>query len=511
MLLEVLFAFLGILLGLFIGYFLRKRTAEKKIGSAEALAQNILNDASRSAEANKKEVLMEAKDEIFRLRTEQERENKERRSEISRLEKRVTSKEESLDRKMQSLDKKEEQLHQRDLNIATVEQEIETLYQEQKEELQRIAELTRDEAKTELLNEVEFEIVKEKAQLLRNAEMKIRDESEKVAREIIGTAIQRYAADHVAESTVTVVTLPNEEMKGRIIGREGRNIRAIETMTGIDLIIDDTPEAVVLSSFDPIRRETARIALERLISDGRIHPTRIEEMVNKAKIEIESIIRDAGEQAVDDANVHGLHPEIIKTLGRLKYRTSYGQNVLKHAVEVSNIAGMMAADLGVDVNVAKRGGLLHDLGKAIDHEVEGPHVELGVNLARRYKESEAVLHCIEAHHGDVEIHSVEAALVQAADAISAARPGARRESLENYIHRLENLEAIANRYEGIEKSFAIQAGRELRILVQPDKVSEDQMVITAREIAKSIEEELQYPGQIKVNVIRETRHADYAK
>ena len=502
---------IGLIIGILAGYFLRKNSSEKKIGSAETLAQNILNDASRTAEANKKEILLEAKDEIFRLRTEQERENKERRSEVARLEKRVLSKEESLDKKFNSLERKEEQLQQRTNAIASVEEEIENLYQEQKNELQRIAELSRDDAKEILLNEVRDEIEHEQAQIIRAADAKIRDESEKRAREIISTAVQRYAADHVTESTVTVVSLPNEEMKGRIIGREGRNIRALETMTGIDLIIDDTPEAVVLSSFDPIRREVARIALERLITDGRIHPARIEEMVGKAQTELEGIIREAGEQACDEANVHGLHPEIVKTLGRLKYRTSYGQNVLKHAVEVSNLAGMMAADLGADVNIAKRAGLLHDLGKAIDHEVEGPHVELGVNLAKKYRESKEVLHAIEAHHGDVEATSIEAVLVQAADAISAARPGARRETLENYIHRLENLEGIANRFDGIEKSFAIQAGRELRIMVKPDKISEDQMVITAREISKAIENELQYPGQIKVHVIRETRTTDYAK
>ncbi len=502
---------IGLLIGILTGYFLRKNSSEKKIGSAETLAQNIINDASRTAEANKKEILLEAKDEIFRLRTEQERENKERRNEVARLEKRVLSKEESLDKKFNSLERKEEQLQQRTNAIASVEEEIENLYQEQKNELQRIAELSRDEAKELLLDEVRDEIEHEHAQIIRTSEMKIRDESEKRAREIISTAIQRYAADHVTESTVTVVSLPNEEMKGRIIGREGRNIRALETMTGIDLIIDDTPEAVVLSSFDPIRREVARIALEKLITDGRIHPARIEEMVGKAQTELEGIIREAGEQACDDANVHGLHPEIVKTLGRLKFRTSYGQNVLKHAVEVSNLAGMMAADLGADVMIAKRAGLLHDLGKAIDHEVEGPHVELGVNLAKKYRENKEVLHAIEAHHGDVDTTTIEAVLVQAADAISAARPGARRETLENYIHRLENLEGIANRFAGIEKSFAIQAGRELRIMVKPDQISEDQMVITAREIAKAIENELQYPGQIKVHVIRETRTTDYAK
>jgi ribonuclease Y len=502
---------IGLIIGLMAGYFLRKNSSEKKIGSAETLAQNIINDANRTAEANKREILLEAKDEIFRLRTEQERENKERRNEVARLEKRVLSKEESLDKKFNSLERKEDQLQQRTNAIASVEEEIESLYQEQKNELQRIAELTRDEAKELLLDEVRNEIEHEQAQIIRNADAKMRDESEKRAREIISTAIQRYAADHVTESTVTVVTLPNEEMKGRIIGREGRNIRALETMTGIDLIIDDTPEAVVLSSFDPIRREVARIALEKLITDGRIHPARIEEMVGKAQLELESIVREAGEQACDDANVHGLHPELVKTLGRLKYRTSYGQNVLKHAVEVSNLAGMMAADLGADVNIAKRAGLLHDLGKAIDHEVEGPHVELGVNLAKKFRENKEVLHAIEAHHGDVDTTTIEAVLVQAADAISAARPGARRETLENYIHRLENLEGIANRFEGIEKSFAIQAGRELRIMVKPDRISEDQMVITAREIAKAIENELQYPGQIKVHVIRETRTTDYAK
>lgn len=508
---KIIFVLLGIVVGVLVGYWLRKQSGEKKIGSAERLAQDIINEANRSAEASKKEVLLEAKDEIFRLRTEHEREIKERRGEISRQEKRIQNKEESLDRKYASAERKEEQLQHKAKDIALKEEQVDALYQEQKQELQRIAELSREDAKEILLDDVRSEVEHEHAQILRAADARIRDEAEKNARELISTAIQRYAADHVAESTVTVVSLPNEEMKGRIIGREGRNIRALETMTGIDLIIDDTPEAVVLSSFDPVRREIARIALEKLIVDGRIHPTRIEEMVNKAKSEVENMMREAGEEACDAANVHNLHPELIKVLGRLKYRTSYGQNVLKHSVEVANLAGMMAADLGADVNVAKRGGLLHDLGKAIDHEVEGPHVDLGVNLAKRYKESNSVLHAIEAHHGDVEIQSVEAALVQAADALSAARPGARRETLENYIHRLANLEEIANRFEGIEKSFAIQAGRELRILVKPEKISEDKMIITAREIAKAIESELQYPGQIKVNVIRETRTVDYAR
>lgn len=494
-----------------IGVFYRKNIAEKKIGTAEELANQILDEANRTAENSKKEAILEAKDEIHKLRIEQEKESKERRSEIQRLEKRVIQKEESIDKKSEALDKKDEKLEKGLKKLADKEKEYEALFQKQAEELERIAELSKDEAKEIILNDVRKDTIHESAMIIKEVEAKTKEESEKKAREIISTAIQRYAADHVAESTVTVISLPNEEMKGRIIGREGRNIRAFETLTGIDLIIDDTPEAVVLSGFDPIRREVARLALEKLIVDGRIHPSRIEEMIKKAESEVEATIKEAGEDACDETGIFGIHPELVKLLGRLKYRTSYGQNVLKHTIEVSILSGMIAADLGADVKVAKRGGLLHDLGKAIDHEMEGPHVELGVMMAKKYKESKEVIHCIEAHHGDVETESIEALIVQTADAISAARPGARRESLENYIRRLQNLEEIANSFEGIEKSFAIQAGRELRIMVKPEDVSEDQMVLTARDIAKRIEEELEYPGNIKVNVIRETRAIDYAK
>lgn len=494
-----------------IGVFYRKNIAEKKIGTAEELANQILDEANRTAENSKKEAILEAKDEIHKLRIEQEKESKERRSEIQRLEKRVIQKEESIDKKSEALDKKDEKLEKGLKKLADREKEYEALFQKQAEELERIAELSKDEAKEIILNDVRKDTIHESAMIIKEVEAKTKEESEKKAREIIATAIQRYAADHVAESTVTVISLPNEEMKGRIIGREGRNIRAFETLTGIDLIIDDTPEAVVLSGFDPIRREVARLALEKLIVDGRIHPSRIEEMIKKAESEVEATIKEAGEDACDETGIYGIHPELVKLLGRLKYRTSYGQNVLKHTIEVATLSGMIAADLGADVKIAKRGGLLHDLGKAIDHEMEGPHVELGVMMAKKYKESKEVIHCVEAHHGDVETGSIEALIVQAADAISAARPGARRESLENYIRRLQNLEEIANSFEGIEKSFAIQAGRELRIMVKPEDVSEDQMVITAREIAKRIEEELEYPGNIKVNVIRETRAIDYAK
>ena len=454
---------------------------------------------------------MEAKEEIHRIRTENEKENRERRSEIQKLERRLLNKEESIDRKSESLEKKEELLAKRSKELDEKETRIDELYSEQVEELERLSGLTSDEAKELLLNDIRKEISHESALMIKEAENKSKEEAEKKAREIISCAIQKCAADHVTESTVTVVALPNDEMKGRIIGREGRNIRTLETLTGVDLIIDDTPEAVVLSGFDPIRREVARIALEKLIVDGRIHPARIEEMVEKAKKEVENVIREEGEQAAFETGIHGLHTELIKLLGRLKYRTSYGQNVLRHSVEVAHLAGVMAAELGADVKVAKRAGLLHDIGKAVDHEIEGPHVDIGVDLARKYRESKEVLHAIAAHHGDIEPQTVEAVLVQAADAISAARPGARRETLEAYIKRLEKLEEIANSFEGIEKSYAIQAGREIRIMVKPEDIKDDEIIHTAREIVKRIETELDYPGQIKVNVIRETRAIEYAK
>lgn len=448
---------------------------------------------------------------MLRLKNETEKENRERRLEIQKLEKRIINKEENIERKSEVLEKKEESLLKKAKELDDKKSKIEEIYDEQVLELERLSGLTSDDAKELLLNETRKEIVHESAIMIKEMENQAKEEAEKNAREIISIAIQKYAADHVTETTVTVVSLPNDEMKGRIIGREGRNIRTLETLTGIDLIIDDTPEAVVLSGFDPVRREIARIALEKLIVDGRIHPARIEEMVGKATNEVNNIIREAGEEAAFDVGIHGLHPELIRLLGRLKYRTSYGQNVLKHSVEVSHLAGIMAAELGCDVRIAKRAGLLHDIGKAIDHEVEGPHVEIGVDLAKRYKESKEVLHAIEAHHGDVEANTIEAILVQACDAISAARPGARRETLESYIKRLQKLEEIANSFDGIEKSYAIQAGREIRIIVKPDEISELEMVHTARDIVKSIESELDYPGQVKVNVIRETRAIEYAK
>ncbi len=508
---EILFAVLGAVIGIPSGYFIRKSIGEGKINNAEELAERTIKDAEREGEALKKELLLEAKEEIHKTRSEAEQENRELRLDVQRYEKRVLDKEENLERKSQIIERKEETLNKKNKKIEEKDNAITELYNKQVEELERLSELTTEEARDLLLNDVKKEISRESAIMIKDMENKAKEEADKKSREIISTAIQRYAADHVAETTVTVVNLPNDEMKGRIIGREGRNIRTLETLTGIDLIIDDTPEAVVLSGFDPIRREIARIALEKLILDGRIHPARIEEMVDKAKEEVATIIQEEGEQAAFDAGVHGIHPELIKYLGRLKYRTSYGQNVLKHSVEVSHLAGMMAAELGADVKIAKRAGLLHDLGKAVDHEIEGPHVELGVDLARRYNESKEVLHGIEAHHGDVEAETVEAILVQASDAISAARPGARRETLEIYIKRLQKLEEIANSFEGIEKSFAIQAGREIRILVRPDEITETEIIHTARDIVKRIEKELEYPGQIKVNVIRETRAIDYAK
>ena len=485
--------------------------AEGKINNAEELSKRIIEDANRDAENYKKELLLEAKEEIHRLRLDNEKEERERRAEIQRLERRLLNKEESIDNKSEALAKKESIIAKRFKNLTEKESLIEELYEKQVKELERLSGLTSEEAKQLLLNDIKKEITHESAMMIKEMENRTKEKAEKKAREIISCAIQKYAAEHVIESTVTVVVLPNDEMKGRIIGREGRNIRTLETLTGIDLIIDDTPEAVVLSGFDPIRREIARVALEKLIVDGRIHPARIEEMVEKAKIEVDSIIKEEGEQAAFETEIHGLHPELIKLLGRLKYRTSYGQNVLKHSIEVAHLAGVMAAELGANIRVAKRAGLLHDIGKAVDHEIEGPHVDIGVNLARKYKESKEVLHAIAAHHGDVEPETVEAVLVQAADAISAARPGARRETLEAYIKRLEKLEEIANSFEGIEKSYAVQAGRELRIMVKPDDIKDSQIIHIARNIAKKIESELDYPGQIKVNVIRETRASEYAK
>ena len=489
----------------------RRREAEAAIGSAEAEAERIKKDAQTAAENRKKEALLEAKDEIHRLRSESEKELKDRRRDMQRQESRLQQKEETLDRKIENYEKKEEQIAKKQRDIEARLADAESLKKGQFEMLERISGFTVEQAKEYLLNNLSEELTHEKAVCINEMEARLKDEADARARALISQAIQRVAADQVAETTVSVVPLPNDEMKGRIIGREGRNIRTIETLTGVDLIIDDTPEAITLSCFDPVRREIARIAIERLIADGRIHPARIEEMVDKARREVEATIKAEGERAVLETGLRGIHPEIMKLLGRLHYRTSYGQNVLNHSMEVAFLAGIMASELGIDPVVARRAGLLHDIGKAIDHEVEGSHVEIGVDVARKYKESEAVIHAIQAHHGDVEAQTVVACLVQAADAISAARPGARRENLENYIKRLEKLEEIANDFNGVERSFAIQAGREVRIIVKPDVISDDQMTLLARDIAKKIEENMDYPGQIKVNLIRENRAVDFAK
>lgn len=501
----------GVLIGFALGVKWRKQVAEKEISSAEEEAKRIINESIKSAESKKREALVEAKEEILKARNDFERDQKERRADLQKQERRLQQKEETLDRKTENIEKKEEMLQTRLTELEEAREEVATVKKTQMEVLERLSGFTAEEAKAYLIHQLEADVTHESAMKIREIEAQFKEEADAKAKEILSLAIQRCAADHVAEATVSVVPLPNDEMKGRIIGREGRNIRTLETMTGVDLIIDDTPEAITVSCFDPVRREIARIALEKLIQDGRIHPARIEEMVEKAKREVDATIKAEGERAVFETNVHGLHPELVKLLGRMKYRTSYGQNVLNHSIEVSHLAGLLAAEIGADVAQAKRAGLLHDLGKSIDHEVEGSHVQIGVELARKYKENEDVVHAIEAHHNDVEPRTIVACLVQAADAVSAARPGARRENLENYIKRLEKLEAVTSSFPGVEKSFAIQAGREVRIMVAPEKVSEDQMVLLARDIAKKIEEELEYPGQIKVNMIRETKVVEYAK
>jgi ribonuclease Y len=502
---------LSLAIGLIAGYYGRRLIAESRLGAAEEEASRIIEEASKAAEARKKEILLEGKEELHRSRLEAEKEIRERRRELDRLERRLIQKEEQLDRKSDNVEKKESQLQERIREAERTNQELQTVMAQQLKELERLSGLTSEEAKDLLLYNVEQQIRQETATLIKTLETEAREEGIKRAKNIVSLAIQKCAADVVSETTVSVVALPNDEMKGRIIGREGRNIRTFETQTGVDLIIDDTPEAVILSSFDPIRREIARKALSNLVADGRIHPARIEEMVEKAQKEMEQELRETGEAAAFEVGVHNLHPELVKLLGRLKYRTSYGQNVLKHSIEVAHLAGVMAAELDVDVAVAKRAGLLHDIGKAVDHEISGPHVEIGVELAKKYRESKEVIHGIAAHHCDIEPESIEAILVQAADAISASRPGARRETLEAYIKRLEKLENLADSFEGVEKSFAIQAGREVRIIVKPDQVDDLQAINLARDIARKVEQDLDYPGQIKVIVIRETRSVEYAK
>ena len=505
----------GLLIGAIVFFFLgiryRKNVAEKEIGSAEQEATRIINEAIKGGESKKREMLLEAKEEIHKTRTENEREIKERRTELNKQERRLQQKEESLDKKLDNFERKEEDLRKKQQAVSATQEEVNLVKKSQLEMLEKISGFTQEEAKVYLIKNVETEARHDAAVKLKEIEAQLKDEADQRAREIISIAIQRCAADHAAEATVSVVPLPNDEMKGRIIGREGRNIRTLETITGVDLIIDDTPEAITVSSFDPVRREIARLALEKLIADGRIHPTRIEDMVEKSRREVDQTIKREGERAVFETGVTGLHPELIKLLGRQKYRTSYGQNVLNHSMEVAHIAGLLAGELGEDIALAKRAGLLHDLGKSVDHEMEGSHVQLGVELARKYKESPEVIHAIEAHHGDVEPQTVIACLVQAADAISAARPGARRENVENYIRRLEKLEELTNTYPGVDKAYAIQAGREVRVMVKPEEVTEENMILLARDLAKKIESELEYPGQIKINVIRETKAVEYAR
>ena len=504
-------AVVGIALGIFVGITVRKNTAEKEIGSAEEEAKRIVSDAIKNAEAKKKELVLEGKEEVHRFRNESEKEIADRRREVQRQERRIQQKEETLDRKLDNVEKKDEKVTRKIKEADAKLEEIETIKKSQFEMLEKISGYTAEQAKSYLLSQLENELNHEKSVKIMEYQEQLKDEADEKARNIISLSIQKLAAEYVAEATISVVPLPNDEMKGRIIGREGRNIRAIETLTGVDLIIDDTPEAITLSCFEPVRREVARIALERLISDGRIHPARIEETIEKARREVDSTIKRDGERAVLELGIHNIHPELVKLLGRLRYRTSYGQNVLKHSIEVAYLAGMMASELGLDPTLAKRAGLLHDIGKSIDHEVEGTHIQIGVDLARKYKESDAVIHAIHAHHGDVEAKTVVACIVQAADAISAARPGARRENLENYIKRLQKLEEVASSFKGVETSFAIQAGREVRIMVKPEQVKDDAMPALARDICKKIEEELEYPGQIKVNIIRESRAVGFAK
>ena len=512
---DIIPAVIALVVGAAIAWLIttvvHKNVSDKKIGGAEERARVIIDDALKTAETRKKEMLLEAKEESLKAKNELEKETKERRAELQKYERRVMSKEESLDKKLEAVEKRDQSITRKEEELNRKKQEVEALSAKRLQELERISGLTSVQAKEYLLKTVEDEVKHETAMMVKEMEVRVKEEADKKARNCIVNAIQRCAADHVAEATISVVQLPNDEMKGRIIGREGRNIRTLETMTGVDLIIDDTPEAVVLSGFDPVRREVARIALEKLIIDGRIHPARIEEMVEKAQKEVETMIREEGESATLEAGVHGIHPELIRLLGKMKFRTSYGQNVLRHSIEVSLLCGLFASEIGLDVRAAKRAGLLHDIGKSVDHEMEGSHVQIGADLCRKYKESELIINAVEAHHGDVEPQSLIACIVQAADAISAARPGARRETLETYTNRLKQLEDITNEFKGVDKSFAIQAGREIRIMVVPEVINDTDMILLARDISKKIEDELEYPGQIKVNVIRESRVTDYAK